>query len=438
VIKAKLSIGKSIAKVSKPRIPISPAMKKVHKAISSSSRKKQSAKLLKIPALKAIKKYVKKQAKSSFIPKVSVVTPPIQPPISQESQRREIFIDDTNIPTSYEKTWIALIVKDPHWVYATWEISQNSLYPFLSRLEDSQYPSRIILRVYDVTCIQFNGTNANYYFDLEVGRSANNWYIHLWMDHASYCAEIGVRAFDGTFTPLARSNFVQTPRSGHSWRTEQIWMEVKDHETHSPYVVVRIRRNNASLQQSRSTTIRRKFYLSAEDIRGYYAQLMPFLRNVLSARWGRMARKGARLEGNDLDRNEIYRLAGEEFFEEITAGASEILVGRGKRGALGASEHLISSQPPENFQKQRKFFFEIWADVIVYGRTESDAEVWLGDQKIPLRPDGTFTLRNTLPDTTISLPFTAVSGDKLEKREIATTIRRQTKYSLPNISEGSS
>ena len=360
MIKAKLSPIKPIAKVGKPRISIPPA-RKAKKKVSSSPKKKQSVKLLKISALKALKKYVKKQAASSFIPSVlkrfkkstrhsepagrristserSFVTKSVpQDDMLQQSPQKSIFIDDTNIPTSYEKTWIALIVKDPHWVYATWEISQNSLYPFLSRLEDSQSPSRIILRVYDVTCIQFNGTNANYYFDLEVGCSANNWYVHLSMEHASYCAEIGIMAFDGTFTPLARSNFVQTPRSGHSWRTEQIWMEVKDHKNPSPYVVMRLPHHGQS-RRGGSKTIRRKFYLTDEDIRGYYAQLMPFLKNVLGKRWGRRTR----LEGNDLDRNEIYRLAGEEFFEEITAGASEILVGRGKRRILGASEHLSS------------------------------------------------------------------------------------------------
>src|SRR3989338_4454038 len=192
-MKAKLFTGKPIARVSKPRIPI-PPVRKVNK-------KKQSVKLFKIPTLKSIKKHVKKQAKPPFIPKVSVAAPPIQSPVSQGFQRREIFVDDTNIPVSYEKTWIALIVKDPHWVYAAWEISQNSLQPFFLQLNDPQYPSQIVLRLYDVTCLEFNGANANYYFDHEVGRSTNSWYINLWTDHASYCAEIGLRAFDGTFTP---------------------------------------------------------------------------------------------------------------------------------------------------------------------------------------------------------------------------------------------
>lgn len=440
-------------------------IKAIQKKISSSPKKQPALKQVDrftkvifdihppIPSSKVVKKHVKKKTKTSTIPvirqRVKKVRPvatldpfpsPLSPAVSPEIEQQKIFVDHTDIPTFYEKTWLALIVKDPHWVYATWEISQHSLQPFLSQLEDSRHPAKIILRMYDVTCIQFDGHNANHYFDLEVGRSANNWYINLWTDHASTCAEIGVRAFDGNFTPLARSNFVQTPRASYSWRTEQIWMEVKDHETQSAYVVVRIPRDNASRHQSRngvSKTIRRKFYLTAEDIRGYYAQLMPFFKKVLSTRWRKETLKRYRyilFEENDLDRNEIYRLAGEEFFEKMTAGASEILVRRGKRGALGASEHLSASQPLE--KKQRNFFFEIWADVIIYGRTEANAEVWLKNQKIHLRSDGTFTLRYTLPDTTIPMEFTAVSADKLEQRSITTVVNRQTEYFLPVMLAG--
>ena len=455
------------------------------KKSSNPRKKKQPNKFLQIPSLKAIKKYVKKQAESSLISKklkslkkISKFTPTKksqlktvqkktkksssvsfqlrkQPPkkkfVKDQSVLTEtiqpttlprVFVDDERIPSSYNRTWLGLLVKDPHWIYATWEISQEALHPFRTELEDPGRGAKIVLRMYDVTCVQFDGHNANYFFDLEVG-SANSWYVNLWKDHVVYCADIGVRTNDGKFSPLARSNCAETPRTGCSWRSEQIWMEVKDQTTETPYIVARIQpRGPASPLRNIKA---RRIYLTAEDIRRYYAQLMPFLKDIIAARLGKLFAKRV-LQGSRFiiledskERQEIYALEyGTEFFHKFRLGASEEALLLGKGSQLGASEQSEQFGSSEKIQmaKQRKFFFEIWADVIVYGRTEADAKVLLGNQKINLRPDGTFTLRSALPDTTITLPFTAVSGDQLEKREITTVVNRQTQYFLPVILAG--
>ncbi|MCX5687566.1 MAG: Rho termination protein, partial [Candidatus Omnitrophica bacterium] len=58
--------------------------------------------------------------------------------------------------------------------------------------------------------------------------------------------------------------------------------------------------------------------------------------------------------------------------------------------------------------------------------TEPDAEVRLGDKKVDLRPDGTFSMRFALPDGKINLPFAATSSDKVETRKITTNVERTT------------
>jgi len=108
-------------------------------------------------------------------------------------------------------------------------------------------------------------------------------------------------------------------------------------------------------------------------------------------------------------------------------GASEEMVLLG-----GASEQLLAQKKEgasERKAKQRKFFFEIGTELIVYGRTEPDAEVWLGDKKVALREDGTFTLRFALPDGEIPLAFIAKSSNKTDKRRITSSVKRtKTKY----------
>jgi hypothetical protein len=92
----------------------------------------------------------------------------------------------------------------------------------------------------------------------------------------------------------------------------------------------------------------------------------------------------------------------------------------------GASENLSSFQSgaSEGKLNKRKFFFEIWAELVVHGRTEPDATVLLNSQGIKLNPDGTFTLRYALPDGEIPFKLMAKSSDGLEQRQITTRVER--------------
>jgi hypothetical protein len=61
--------------------------------------------------------------------------------------------------------------------------------------------------------------------------------------------------------------------------------------------------------------------------------------------------------------------------------------------------------PPE----RRNFWFNINAELVIYGATESDAKVNIGGRPVRLRSDGTFSIRFALPDGSYHLPVTAVS-----------------------------
>src|SRR5262249_2464054 len=66
----------------------------------------------------------------------------------------------------------------------------------------------------------------------------------------------------------------------------------------------------------------------------------------------------------------------------------------------------------------RKFHFEIDAELIVYGSTEPNAQVTLQGEPVPVRPDGTFTVRFSLPDSRQIIPAVAASPDGVEERTI--------------------
>ncbi|MBI3015625.1 MAG: DUF4912 domain-containing protein [Candidatus Tectomicrobia bacterium] len=134
--------------------------------------------------------------------------------------------EEAFLPEAYGETRLVLMPVDPFWVHAYWELSAQDARKMSARTERGAGQARWILRVYDVTWIQFDGSNAHSSFNVEISPSARNWYINLWSPQKSLCAELGLVAPDGTFFPLTRSNVAHTPAAWISPNTEESWMKV--------------------------------------------------------------------------------------------------------------------------------------------------------------------------------------------------------------------
>lgn len=88
------------------------------------------------------------------------------------------------------------------------------------------------------------------------------------------------------------------------------------------------------------------------------------------------------------------------------------------------------------FQTNRKFHFQLDAELIVYGSTEPNARVTLQGEPVQLRPDGTFSVRFSLPDARQIIPAVAASPDGVEERTIVLAVERNTKELEPQIHDG--
>ena len=75
----------------------------------------------------------------------------------------------------------------------------------------------------------------------------------------------------------------------------------------------------------------------------------------------------------------------------------------------------------------RQFWFNLNAELVVYGATEPNARVTLGGREIKLRPDGTFSYRFAFPDGSFELPAAATSADN-ETRAAILRFIRQSEY----------
>ncbi len=76
----------------------------------------------------------------------------------------------------------------------------------------------------------------------------------------------------------------------------------------------------------------------------------------------------------------------------------------------------------------RGFWFEVNAELIVYGRTERDARVTVAGREVALREDGSFAFRFVLPDGEHPLPVVAVSASGEDTRGAALRFARSTRY----------
>jgi hypothetical protein len=125
------------------------------------------------------------------------------------------------LPSGYSDNRFVLLARDPHWLYAYWDFSTEEISTALTQLGSQEV--RPILRVFDVTYLDFNGTNAWKSIDIELTPFATNWYFPAPQPNTSYCAEVGYQSPDGRFVALGRSNVVITPRDGVSPDTTLRW-----------------------------------------------------------------------------------------------------------------------------------------------------------------------------------------------------------------------
>ena len=127
--------------------------------------------------------------------------------ISQDEEIEVHEDEDIAIPAMYNRTRIVIMPRDPYWAFAYWEIEVKKLEAVQAHPEFGG----LFVRVHDVKFVEYDGTNSNYYFDIPIQVSDNNWYINVPHADSYYLLELFYLQ-KGQFNLLARSNTVNVPR----------------------------------------------------------------------------------------------------------------------------------------------------------------------------------------------------------------------------------
>jgi hypothetical protein len=268
-----------------------------------------------------------------------------------------------NLPTGYGKDRIVVMVRDPYWLHAYWELTHQAIQRAEAALGQDWHGSKPILRVVDVSANDTTSTSERLVKEIEIHGGCQNWYIEVSQPPKSYRVDIGYLSRRGQFFVLARSNIVSTPRANISDVLDENWSDI------DPKAADRI-----------------------------FAMSSGFEVNA----------------GNSMELKQLFE-------ERLRRPIGSPSVSSFGSGALAGPE------------KQRKFWFKLDAELIVYGETEPNARVTLQGEPVKLRPDGTFTMRFSLPDSRQIIPAVATSADGVEERTIVLAVERNTRHLEPMV-----
>jgi hypothetical protein len=338
------------------------------------------------------------------------------------------------LPESYGTKKLFLTASDPHWLYANWDLTLEQQ----KELNAASTDGHLILRIF---AGKIEGHPA---YEIHVHPESRHWFAHVERAGNSYAAELGYYSALGKWTRVGVSSGTLTPPDAAS----------ANHE--ADFATIPFEFPFAKLMQIIEEAVRDNLPLAVaiEELRRHgHPDLPRFSSSGLSSVapspsgtlgsprvWTSEQEKAlARVINIDQTRRiwmgslEITELIRRRLAQEVASPMTGFGPGAlGLGGPSGAAGSLglvnVSSPLGGQVERARGFWFNVNAELIIYGATEPTAKVTLGGHEIKLRDDGTFSFRFALPDGHYDLPAVAVSADGTDGRAAELKFGRTTEY----------
>src|SRR5437667_4000024 len=130
-----------------------------------------------------------------------------------------------DLPAGYGKDRIVVMVRDPYWLHAYWELTRLAVQRAEAALGQDWHGAKPILRLLDVSSQDTTSAAEAIVRDIEIHGGCNNWYLDVQNPPRSFRVDIGYLSKRGRFYVLARSNVVSTPRAGVSDVIDENWSD---------------------------------------------------------------------------------------------------------------------------------------------------------------------------------------------------------------------
>ncbi len=324
------------------------------------------------------------------------------------------------LPESYGTKKLFLTARDPHWLYAHWDLTREQQNSFNTESTDGH----LILRIF---AGKIEGHPS---YEIHVHPESRHWFAHVERAGNSYAAELGYYSALGKWMRVAVSSGTVTPPDAAA------------KEDAAEFATIPFEFPFARLMQIIEDAVRDNIPLAQaiEELRrAGHPDLPRFAHSIHSP----VIAPGPTREWTPEQEKALAKIISIDETRRIWMGSLEITELIRRRlahagdttspvTAFGSSPGLTSS-PTSPFggarsENSKGFWFNVNAELIIYGATEPDAKVTLGGHEIKLRSDGTFSFRFALPDGKYDLPAVAVSADGTDGRAAELKFVRETQY----------
>jgi uncharacterized protein len=323
------------------------------------------------------------------------------------------------LPDSYGTQRLLLAARDPNWLYAHWDLTRDQQRDYNKLSADGH----LVLRVY---VDQIGGDLET---EVHVHPESRHWFIHVARAGARYVAELGYRAFGGQWINISTSSATLTPPDSLSGDTS-VQFATLPTVLPLPKLAAMVRElamESIPLVQA-IEELREAGHVqlpspAAFDTHAWTPEQEQALMQVVNMDSVRRVWVGS-LEITELIRR---KLVGELASQAAAGMAAAVELGAGA-SPVGGFGSVTSPFGGGGEGRAKSFWFNVNAELIIYGATEPDATVTISGRKIKLRPDGSFSYRFALPDGNYLLPAFATSADGTDTRWASLNFSRATHF----------
>lgn len=128
---------------------------------------------------------------------------------------------DNFLPYNFGDNYINLLVRDPHTLFAYWEISDN-----INEVFKREFGEEVLEKTVRVLKVTHAPSNTHQY--IRISESANSWYIPVEDANSLYVVEIGRMISDQFFVSMETSNYSSTPGETASENMAAVFVDYYD------------------------------------------------------------------------------------------------------------------------------------------------------------------------------------------------------------------
>lgn len=364
--------------------------------VSAAPKKKPAAKKAPAPAAVAAAPAKAVTPAAHAAPKASTNGAPTS--VVTREEYRTLEDNDRELPLEYGDTKVVLLVRDPEWIFAYWEMNQETRRKF--GLIRGAHSRSLALRVYEL-----DNPQRKEPYDMLVNDYTSSWYIRIPGQGSRFKVDLGIYDEKGKFLSISTSNIVEIPRMGISEHVDVEFAEINDE------IYGQILHLSGGVRVSERLG-------SDEFLRSLQQRIFE---SLLGGPFSSAGISSAGLSSGSLSSFGFGSSSGlfSGQFSSAALSSAGLPVFRMPTAGGESTVQRVRAQKDD-------FWLEVGVDVIVYGATEPTAKVKFMGQEIKLNQDGTFRFRMVFPDTTIEFPVEATSEDGKHRRQVKPVVTRHT------------